>query len=214
MSMQCMGSDSIKSIKYLRLQAVSWHCRLEIKHEVLRLIILIQIILQKDLCPFPRCPFFSTLSDDCLKTVNTNVKVGMSQRENGLLSFTERHFPNRQTHQQDLTTMILLGFFLSKQQLVTNSAMRWYSSDTLGKMLQQHSWWQIFTCAVGYCNDFDLFCTAHWDENCCITSQGNMISFTASYEGSHNTGISSIPSTILSWLLWPASIETSLGRKR
>lgn len=34
MSMQCMGSDSTKSIKYLCLQAVSWHCTLEVKHDV------------------------------------------------------------------------------------------------------------------------------------------------------------------------------------
>lgn len=33
MSTQCRGSDSIISIKYFCLQAVSWHCRLEMKHD-------------------------------------------------------------------------------------------------------------------------------------------------------------------------------------
>lgn len=94
MSMQRTGSDSIKSIKYLCLQAVSWHRRLEIKHKDLRLVTLTHKVLQPDLCPFQQCPFSSMFSDDYFKNVNTNVKVGMSQCVSGLLSFTERHFPN------------------------------------------------------------------------------------------------------------------------
>lgn len=79
---------------------------------------------------------------------------------------------------------------------MTNSVLRRYSSGTPGKMMKQHSWWQK-TCGAGYYNYFDLVYIAHWDENCCSTTQGNVISFTALYEGSYNTGISSVLSTIL-----------------
>lgn len=74
---------------------------------MLRLIIVTQIILQKDFCPSLRPPFFSLSSDVCLRNANTSVKVVMSQYESGLLPFTERHFPNRQIYQHDLTALNL-----------------------------------------------------------------------------------------------------------
>lgn len=152
---------------------------------MLRLIIVTQIILQRDFCP-PLWPlFFSLFSDGCLKNVNTNVKVAMSQNESGFLSFAERHFSNRQAYQQDLTALNL-WVFKSKWQVEIHSVQKWYSSGALREMIKKHLWCR----RVGY-DYIDL----SWDENAHVTIGGNMICFSLC-DCSPSSGISSAPSTL------------------
>lgn len=163
---------------------------------MLRLIIVTQIILRRDVCPFPWPSFFSMFSDGCLKNVNTNAKVDMSQYESGLLSF-RKTLPKQANISARSHSLEFVGFFkwmAATDQFSTEMIQRWCSGgdDQTTLMMQK-------MCGEGYGNYIDLSCKAHWDENGCVTIQGNMISFPALYECSPNTGIRSAPSAIANW---------------